>query len=43
MMYQTMNGYAPNYLERLFTHYYSNYNLRNLRQNWLCQNRELII
>ena len=29
MMYKTMNGHAPNYLQRLFTQYYSNYNLRN--------------
>ena len=29
MMYKTMNGHAPDYLQRLFTQYYSNYNLRN--------------
>ena len=29
MMYKTINGHAPNYLQRLFTQYYSNYNLRN--------------
>ena len=29
MMYKTMNGHAADYLERLFTQYYSNYNLRN--------------
>ena len=29
MMYKTMNGHAPDYLQRLFTQYYSNYNQRN--------------
>ena len=29
MMYKTMNGHAPDYLQRLFPQYYSNYNLRN--------------
>ena len=29
MMYKTMNGHAPDYLQRLFTQYHSNYNLRN--------------
>ena len=29
MMYKTMNEHAPDYLQRLFTQYYSNYNLRN--------------
>ena len=28
-MYKSMNGHAPDYLQRLFTQYYSNYNLRN--------------
>ena len=42
MMCKTMNGHAPDYLQRLFTQYHSNYNLRlTLRENWLCQNREL--
>ena len=29
MMYKTMNGHATDYLQRLFTQYYSNCNLRN--------------
>ena len=29
MMYTTMNGHASDYLQRLFTHNYSYYNLRN--------------
>ena len=29
MMYKTKNGHAPDYLQRLFTHYPSKYNLRN--------------
>ena len=29
MIYKTMNGHAPDYLQRLFTQYHSNYNLRN--------------
>lgn len=30
MMYKTMNRHAPDYLQRrLFTQYYSDYNLRN--------------
>ena len=27
MVYKTMNGHAPDYLQRLFPQYYSNYNL----------------
>ena len=29
LIYKTMNGHAPDYLRRLSTQYYSNYNLRN--------------
>ena len=29
MMYKTMNGLTPEYLQRLFAQSYSNYNLRN--------------
>ena len=43
MMYKTMNGLAAEYLQRLFTKCYSNYNLKNFEERWLCQNRELII
>ena len=32
-LYKPMNGHAPEYLQRLFTQYYSNYNLRNSEGN----------